>query len=111
MTNADTENMIDLVERQTGYRVTVDVISGIYEHAQMISARPEAPAHIIRVNADRRRHADYKMKADPLHGFFSLAPSDGERAGVSGSNTFSVHSKKVFNPPPHPLPASGAREH
>jgi hypothetical protein len=59
MTNPDTQNMIDLVERQTGYRVTVDVISGIHEHAQMISARPEAPAHIIRVNADRRQHADY----------------------------------------------------
>src|SRR5688572_8234865 len=59
MSNADTQNMLDLVERQTGYRVTVDVVSGIYEHAQMISARPEAPAHIIRVNADRRQHADY----------------------------------------------------
>ena len=59
MSNADTQHMIDLVELQTGYRVTVDVISGIYEHAQMISARPEAPAHIIRVNADRRQHADY----------------------------------------------------
>ena len=59
MSNADTQNMIDLVERQTRYRVTVDVISGIYEHAQMISARPEAPAHLIRVNADRRQYADY----------------------------------------------------
>lgn len=59
MSNADTNHMLDLVERQTGYRVTVDVISGIYEHAQMISARPEAPAHLIRVNADRRQHADY----------------------------------------------------
>jgi hypothetical protein len=59
MRNADTQHMIDLVERQTGYRVTVDVISGIYEHAQMISARPEAPAHFIRVNADYRQHADY----------------------------------------------------
>jgi len=59
MTNPDTQNMIDLVERQTGYRVTVDVISGIHEHAQMISARPEAPAHIIRVNADLRQRADY----------------------------------------------------
>lgn len=59
MSNADTQHMIDLVELQTGYRVTVDVISGIYEHAQMISARPEAPAHIIRVSADRRQHADY----------------------------------------------------
>lgn len=53
MRNAETQHMIDLVERQTGYRVTVDVISSIYEHAQMISARPKAPAHIIRVNADR----------------------------------------------------------
>jgi hypothetical protein len=59
MTNPDTQRMIDLVERQTGYRVTVDVISGIHEHAQMISARPEAPAHLIQVNADRRQHADY----------------------------------------------------
>ena len=25
------------------------------------------------------------MKADPLHGFFSLAPSDGERAGARGN--------------------------
>ena len=59
MSNADTQHLIDLVERQTGYRVTVDVISGIYEHAQMISARPGAPAHVIRVNADYRQHADY----------------------------------------------------
>ena len=46
MTNLDTQHMIDLVESQTGYRVTVDVISGIYEHAQMISARPKANARI-----------------------------------------------------------------
>lgn len=59
MNNADTQHMIDLVERQTGYRVTVDVISGIHEHAQMISARPEAPGHIIRVNAEHRQRADY----------------------------------------------------
>jgi hypothetical protein len=59
MTNPDTQRMIVLVERQTGYRVTVDVIPGIHEHAQMISARPEAPAHLIRVNADHRQHADY----------------------------------------------------
>jgi len=59
MTHPETQNMIDQVVRQTGYRVTVDVISGIHEHAQMISARPESPAHIIRVNADRRQYADY----------------------------------------------------
>jgi hypothetical protein len=59
MGNADTQKMIDLVEQQTGYRVTVDAVSGIYEHAQMISARPNSPAHLIRVNVDLRRHADY----------------------------------------------------
>ena len=58
MSNPDTQHMIDLVERQTGYRVTVDVIPGIYEHAQMISARPGAPAHLIRVNVDYRQYAD-----------------------------------------------------
>jgi hypothetical protein len=59
MNNVDTKRMIELVELRTGYRVTVDVVSGIYEHAQMTSARPEAPAHVIRVNADRRQFADY----------------------------------------------------
>lgn len=59
MSNTDTQRMIDLVQRQTGYRVTVDVIAGIHEHAQMITARPDAPAHLIRVNTDRRLHADY----------------------------------------------------
>jgi hypothetical protein len=59
MTHSETQNMIDRVERETGYRVTIDVISGIHEHAQMISARPEAPAHLIRVNAERRQYADY----------------------------------------------------
>ena len=32
----------------------------------------------------KKVHKPGKMKADPLHGFFSLAPSDGERAGVRG---------------------------
>jgi hypothetical protein len=59
MNNADTRRLIELVESQTGYRVTVDVVSGIHEHAEMVSARPEAPAHVIRVNAERRQHADY----------------------------------------------------
>ena len=58
MSNADTQHMIDLVERQTGYRMTVDVISGIYEHAQMISARPGAPGHLIRVNVCHARFLD-----------------------------------------------------
>jgi len=38
MTHPDTKHMLELVEQQTGYRVSVDLISGIHEHAQMISA-------------------------------------------------------------------------
>jgi hypothetical protein len=80
MTNPDTQNMIDLVERQTGYRVMVDVISGIHDHAQMISARPEAPAHMIRVNADHRQRADYKRG---VHSAFIKAQFGHERASSS----------------------------
>jgi hypothetical protein len=63
MYNPETQQLIDLVEERSGYRVTVDVASGFYEHAQMISARPDAPVHLIRVNADRRAHADYIIAA------------------------------------------------
>ena len=51
--------MLELVEQQTGYRVSVDLISGIHEHAQMISARPGNPVHMIRVNETQRAFADY----------------------------------------------------
>ena len=46
MTHPDTKHMHELVEQQTGYRVSVDLISGIHEHAQMISARPANPVHM-----------------------------------------------------------------
>jgi hypothetical protein len=59
MNHPDTKQMLDLVEQRTGYRVSVDLISGINEHAQMISARPESPVHMIRVNAAHRVFADY----------------------------------------------------
>jgi hypothetical protein len=59
MTHPDTKRIVEQVEQQTGYRVAVDLISGIHEHAQMISARPESPVHIIRVNASQRSFADY----------------------------------------------------
>jgi hypothetical protein len=35
MTNPNTQTVINLVERQAGASPTVDVISGIHEHAQM----------------------------------------------------------------------------
>lgn len=59
MTHPDTQKMIQLVEEQTGYRVSVDLISGIQEHAQMISARPGNPVHLIRVNDTQRAFADH----------------------------------------------------
>ena len=46
MTHPDTKHMHELVEQQFGYRVSVDLISGIHEHAQMISARPANPVHM-----------------------------------------------------------------
>jgi hypothetical protein len=59
MNHPDTKHMLELVEQSTGYRVSVDLISGIHEHAQMISARPENPVHLIRVNSSQRSFADY----------------------------------------------------
>ncbi|MEI7912684.1 MAG: hypothetical protein WCK77_23910 [Verrucomicrobiota bacterium] len=59
MTHPETQQIIDRVEQTTGYRVTIDVIDGIQESAQMISARPESPVHLIRVNSEQRRYADY----------------------------------------------------
>jgi hypothetical protein len=59
MLNPDTKNIMELVEHLTGYRVSVDLIAGIHEHARMISARPESPVHMIRVNAAQRSFADY----------------------------------------------------
>lgn len=51
--------MLQLVEEKTGYRVHVDMISGIHEHARMISARPGNPVHMIRVNSTQQAFADY----------------------------------------------------
>ena len=59
MTHPDTKHMLELVEQRTGYRVSVDLISGIHEHAQMISARPGNPVHMISVNSTQRAFADY----------------------------------------------------
>ena len=59
MNNSNTQYMIDLVEQRTGYRVSVDLISGIHDHARMISARPGNPVHMISVNETQRASADY----------------------------------------------------
>jgi hypothetical protein len=55
----ETAQLIASVEEVSGYRVTIDSIDGIQENAQMLSARPENPFHLIRVNSAHRRYADY----------------------------------------------------
>jgi hypothetical protein len=59
MYNSETQHLIDLVEERSGCRVTVDVVSWFYRQAQLISARPDAPVYLIRVNVERRAHAGH----------------------------------------------------
>ena len=59
MNSAGTRQLIATVEQTTGYRVVVDTVENIDEHAQMISGRPELPVHTIRVNKTKLRYADY----------------------------------------------------
>jgi hypothetical protein len=55
----EAEQLIASVEEVSGFRVTIDSVDGIQESAQMISARPGYPFHLIRVNSAQRRYADY----------------------------------------------------
>ncbi len=52
-----------LVAERTGHPVAVETGSGFYEQAQMMSARPGAPVHLIRVNEKWRDQADYVVAA------------------------------------------------
>jgi hypothetical protein len=45
-----TKRLIAEVEQTTGFKVVIDTIDDITEHAQMVSARPELPVHTIRVS-------------------------------------------------------------
>jgi hypothetical protein len=58
-----TKNLMEEVHRTTGYPVSVEVSDGLSDHARMVSARPEAPVHLIEVNADFRAQADYIVAA------------------------------------------------
>lgn len=53
------KQLIEAVEKTTGFKVVVDTIDGISEDAQMISARPEMPIHSIRVSKTKLPYADY----------------------------------------------------
>ena len=59
MNSPGTKQLIAEVERTTGYKVIIDTSEGIFEDAQMISARPEMPVHTIRVNKAKLHSADY----------------------------------------------------
>ncbi|MEI6077189.1 MAG: hypothetical protein WCS94_16535 [Verrucomicrobiota bacterium] len=59
MNSPGTKQLILEVEKTTGFKVIVDTIEGIFEDAQMISARPEMPVHTIRVNKAKLHSADY----------------------------------------------------
>ena len=59
MNHPETAQLIASVEEVSGFRVTIDTVDGIQESAQMISARPGYPFHLIRVNSAQRRYADY----------------------------------------------------
>lgn len=63
MTHPDTQRLIARVEELTGYPVAVETGAGFYEQAQMMSARPGAPVHLIRVNERLRDQADYVVAA------------------------------------------------
>ena len=63
MNSAGTKQLIAQVEQTTGFKVVVDTIDDISEHAQVISARPELPVHSIRVSKAKLAHADYIVAA------------------------------------------------
>ena len=63
MNSAGTNQLIAQVEQTTGFKVVVDTVDDISEHAQMISARPELPVHTIRVNKAKLACADYIVPA------------------------------------------------
>ena len=59
MTSPDTQKMIDLVEENTGYKVSLSTSSEISTHGQMISASKHNPMHLITVNTKYAKHGDY----------------------------------------------------
>ena len=55
----DTARLMALVERETGYRVTVGTVETDSADAEMISAAPTHPAHMIKVSTRCLPVADY----------------------------------------------------
>ena len=57
--NSETAKLIALVEKETGYCVTVGSTDSAHADAEMISAAPEHPAHLINVSTRCLAVADY----------------------------------------------------
>jgi len=55
----DTQKMIDKVEQRTGYKVSVGSGSDFSGYAQMITATPQNPIHVINVNQNYSHIGDY----------------------------------------------------
>lgn len=79
--------MIASAEEATGYRINIDVMDGIQDDARMIAARPGNPFHLIRINSEQKRYADYIVAvqcgmllilwSDPTH-VPELVPEQGK---------------------------------
>ena len=59
MKSAKANQLVEVVEKTTGFKVVADTVDGISGDAQIISARPEMPAHSIRVSKTKLPYADY----------------------------------------------------
>jgi hypothetical protein len=59
MFSSDTERLISLVEEQTGYRVQTGTTDSAMGDAEMLSAAPGHPVHVINVSSRRLSNADY----------------------------------------------------
>ncbi len=55
----ETQMLIDMVEKKTGYGVSILVDDTITTHAGMVSATPLSPMHTIKVNPEYEKYGDY----------------------------------------------------
>ncbi|MBM3861691.1 MAG: hypothetical protein FJ395_18870 [Verrucomicrobia bacterium] len=89
MNSDGTNQLIEAVEKTTGFKVIVDTVEGISDDAQMISARPEMPIHSIRVNKTKLPYADYIVATQCA--MLIRLWSNPKRIPVFSPNTDKVH--------------------
>ena len=58
MTSPETQALIDMVEKKTGYGVSILVDDSISTHAGMISATSLTPMHIVKVNPKYEKYGE-----------------------------------------------------